>query len=140
MEDVLPGALAVGEQSVDPVAGQLRGTQRPLHPQRDAEHVGARVLVELVEAGCVTLRDHDQVTRVDRVEVHPTDDELAELAHGTTILAVHTARRVTTAAGPRWADQVASTWQRGQNVVPRPPTTVRASSVPQRSHGAPARP
>ena len=31
-------------------------------------------------------------------------------------------------------------WHAGQNEVPRPPTTVFAIGVPQRSHGSPARP
>lgn len=46
----------------------------------------------------------------------------------------------TGALSERAAAWAGGSWHRGQNVVPRPPSTIRASGTPHRSHGSPARP
>lgn len=73
MEDLLPRRFAVGEEEVDPVGCELASAESAGMAHAGSHQVGTRLLGKIGEVGCVLLWHHEEVARVDRVDVHEAE-------------------------------------------------------------------
>ncbi len=76
VEDRLESNLAVGKEQVDALCRHRRVPERLGQPLSDGHHPRSVVRIQVHEVACVLLRNHQEVSRGDRLDVHERRDSI----------------------------------------------------------------